>query len=106
MDLLPEQRSAVYYSQAKHFYDDESLSYTAAMARWASHYVTLILATIETHGFGMDMYKSYNAPLFAPASSPATVDGLTWIKTSDNGTTAVWDSSDGLQTCTFTYGTW
>lgn len=99
-------RDAVFYTQAKHVYDDDNLSYTAVMARWASYYSLLILQTIETNGFGMDKYKSFNSPLFVPAGSPQTVSGTTWTLTSDNGSTALWTSGDGLQQCEFTYANW
>lgn len=101
------ERDAVYYSQAKHFYDDTSLSYTAAMARWCSYYyLGLFLRTIETHGFGMEQYKSFNSPLFVPATSPQTVSGVTWNKVSDSAGKAVWESADGFQICEFTYNKW
>ena len=99
-------RDDVYYSQAKHVYDDSDLSYIAVMARWASYYKIILLQTIETHGFDMEHYKSFNSPLFVPAPSPQTVSGVTWNKVSDNGSTAVWESADGLQICEFTYKSW
>ena len=99
-------RDAVFYTQARHVYDDDNLSYIAVMARWASYYYLLLLHTIETNGFGMEQYKSFNSPLFVPASSPQTVSGTKWILTSDNGSTALWTSEDGLQQCEFTYANW
>ena len=99
------ESDAVYYSQAKHVYDDTDLSYTAVMARWSSYsYLGLFLRTIETHGFGMEQYKSFNSPLFVPASSPQTVDGVSWTKVSDSGGKAVWESAQAV--CEFTYNKW
>lgn len=101
------ESDAVFYTQAKHFYDDDNLSYTAAIARWASYsYLGMFLRTIETHGFGMEQYKSFNTPLFVPASSPQTISGVTWSLTSDSGGKAVWESADGLHICEFTYNSW
>ena len=97
-------RDAVFYTQAKHVYDDDNLSYIAVMARWASYYAVMFLRTIETNGFGVEQYKSFNAPLFVPASSPQTVSGETWTLVSDNGSTAVWSS--GLKECEFNYANW
>lgn len=101
------ESDAVYYSQAKHVYDDTDLSYTAVMARWSSYsYLGLFLRTIETHGFGMEKYKAFNYPLFVPASSPQTIDGVTWTKVSDSGGKAVWESADSREVCEFTYNKW
>jgi len=97
-------RDAVFYTQAKHVYDDDNLSYIAVMARWASYYAVMFLRTIETNGFGVEQYKSFNAPLFVPASSPQTVSGETWTLVSDNGSTALW--SCGLKECEFNYANW
>lgn len=97
---------AVFYDRARHVYDNSNLSYTAMMTRWCSYYTLGIITTIETSGFDMPMYKSFNSPLFRPVTSPSTIDGITWEKTSDNGTKAVWNSTDGLRTCEFKYGEW
>lgn len=97
-------RDAVFYTQAKHIYDDDNLSYVAVMARWASYYAVLFLRTIETNGFGIEKYKSFNAPLFVPATSPQTISGETWTLISDDGSTALWSS--GLKECEFKYANW
>ena len=97
---------AVFYDRARHVYDNANLSYTAMMTRWCSYYTVALLTTAETAGYDMAMYKDSNPPLFRPAATPCTVDGVTWEKTSDDGATAVWNSTDGLQTCEFKYGEW
>ena len=97
---------AVFYDRARHVYDNSNLSYTAMMTRWCSYYFFGIITTMESYGFDMEQYKSFNSPLFRPVDSPYTVDGISWVKTSDNGTTAIWNSADGLMTCEFKYGEW
>jgi len=106
----PNNKYATFYSKAKHIYNDADLSYIPVMARYAGYYSMIplpgLMHSFETRGFNMARYKKFNSPLFKPRPSPASADGVNWNKTSDDGTTAVWTSSDGLRICEFRYGAW
>lgn len=107
----PGNRNAVYYAKAKHIYNDTDMTYIPVMARYAGYYENILfisgyMRSFETKGYNMKRYKSFNPPLFKPRSSPVTVNGTVWNKTSDNGTIAVWTSADGYRICEFKYGEW
>lgn len=107
----PGNKGAVFYAKAKHIYNDSGLSYIPAMARYAGYYENIFIINgymccFETKGFNMKRYMTFNSPLFKPRPSPVTADGISWNKTYDNGTTAVWTSADGFRVCEFKYGEW